>query len=403
MRVAVIGGGASGLMAAISIDNKIDVTLFEKNNELGKKILVTGNGRCNYWNSDININHYNTDNFSKLGSIICLDNQNIVLSKLADIGIYPKIKNGYFYPNSNQASSVRDIFELEVRKRNVNILTNYEIYDIKKDNNKFVVSTNNGFFTFDKIIISTGSKACPKTGSDGFGYDLLKSMGHNVNDVLPSLVQLCGNEKYFKEWDGVRSDVNVKLEINNKIVKEQDGEIQLTDYGLSGICIFNLSSLASVALNKNENVSVYINFLPNIGISVYEFLNKRNKLIYNRTIKELLESILNSKIIKVILKESGIDSSLNWDNLTEFEKNKLSNNIEKFKVDIIGTKSFDRCQVATGGVTLNEINENTMESKLIDNLYITGELLDVDGECGGYNLAFAFITGYLAGRGVSND
>lgn len=398
-KVIVVGGGASGMIAAIQASNNHEVILLETNDKCGKKILLTGNGKCNYWNSDIKTDNYNTDDCNRLEKIICENNQTEVLSFLESIGIYPKIKNGYYYPYSNQASSVRTLLLNEMEKRGVKIVYTSKVESTIKKETGFVVKTVDKEFICDKVILATGSCACPKTGSDGTGYDLAKSLGHHINLVTPSLVQLKGNESYFKEWDGVRCDSKVTLYIEDKIVKEEVGEIQLTDYGISGICTFNISGLATKSLELNKRVSVCINFLPSVD-NFYEWFTKRNNNIPNHTVEELLESVLPYKLMFVLLNKAGINRSDFWNDLSEYKKRKLASVIENFELEITGYHSFDRAQVATGGVSLTEVNPNTMESSIIPGLYLVGELLDVDGKCGGFNLAFAFITGYLAGRSI---
>ena len=398
-KVVVIGGGASGLVAAIQASNNNEVILLETNDKCGKKILVTGNGKCNYWNSDISLDKYNADNLGILNDIISSNNQGKVLSFLDSIGIYPKIKNGYYYPYSNQASSVRTLLLNEIERRNIEVIYNFKVDSVIKEDSVFIIKSSNREIICDKVILANGSCACPKTGSDGSSYDLAKSLGHNINLVTPSLVPLKGNETYFKDWDGVRCDSKISLVIDGKKLKEEIGEIQLTDYGISGICTFNISGLATKNLELGKKVEVKIGFLPTIN-NFYDWFTDRNNIIPNQTREELLESIMPYKLMFVLLKKSNVDRNSYWDKLSEDKKRKLTSMIENFSLEITGYHSFDRSQVATGVVSLNEINPNTMESLIVPNLYLVGEILDVDGKCGGFNLAFAFISGYLAGRGV---
>lgn len=399
-KVVIIGGGAAGLVAAIKASNQNEVILLEANDKCGKKILLTGNGRCNYWNSDIKIANYHTDNIENLSNIISNNNQEEVYSFLESIGIYSKIKNGYYYPYSNQASSVRTLLLNEIERRKIKVIYNFKVESILKRDNGFAVKSENDEIICDKVIIASGSKACPKTGSDGSSYDLALSLGHHINQVTPSLTPLKGNDSYFKDWDGVRCDSKISLFVDDKKFIEEEGEIQLTDYGISGICTFNISGLATKSLEQKKKVIVKINFLPSLTKPFYDWFNERNKNIPNHSIEELLESVLPYKLMFVLLKKANINRDDNWNNLEESKKRKLANIIEEFELEITGYQSFDRAQVATGGVSLTEINPNTMESLVTPNLYLVGELLDVDGKCGGFNLAFAFISGYLAGIGV---
>lgn len=399
-RVVVIGGGASGLVASILASNSNEVTILEGNDKCGKKILLTGNGRCNYWNEDISIDHYNTNNKDILEQMITKNNQEEVLSFLEKIGITPKIKNGYYYPYSNQATSVRTLLLKEVERKNIKIISNFKVINIRKENNTFMIYSDKEKIIADKVILATGSKAAPKTGSDGTGYLLAESLRHHINVVTPSLVPLIGKESYFKEWDGVRLECKVTLYIDNVKMKEELGEIQLTDYGISGICTFNISGIATKSLVAKKKVEVKIHFFPHLKESFYNWFTKRNENIPNHTIEELLESILPYKLMHVLLKKSGVNREDDWQKLTETQKQKLASNIESFSLEIVDFHSFDRGQVATGGISLEEINSATMESSIVKDLYLVGELLDVDGMCGGFNLAFAFISGYLAGRSI---
>ena len=406
--VIIIGGGASGLVSAIYASKSgKEVILLEKNNNLGKKILLTGNGKCNYWNKDDNVNHYNTTNKDMLSDILSDKNRQETLSFFDNLGIIPKIRDGYYYPYSGQATSIQTALIKECQINNVKIITDCEVKDIKKDNDIFKVETTKGSFISKKIILSTGSYACPKTGSTGDGYIFSKKLGHTIIKPLPALVQLKANEPYLKEWHGIRSDVSVTLYENKKEIKKEIGEIQLTNYGVSGICIFNLSSNISRGLYNNKKEEIKINFLYPFQITsekeFIKFMEERNLKVKNRTVSDLLDGLLNYKLINIILKLSKIKREDTWDIISNANKHILSNYLTEFTLNIIETNSFESSQTCTGGIPLSEINTNTMESLKCKNLYLTGELLDVDGECGGYNLAFAWITGMIAGKGVSND
>lgn len=400
MDIVIIGGGASGLVAAITASkNKNNkVTLIEKNQTLGKKILATGNGKCNYYNSDQNLSHYNSTNNELVKEIITKENLKEVENFFSSLGIIPKIKNSYYYPFSNQATTIKNALVREVEK-NTKVLLETTVEKIDKVQNKFKIKTNNGIIECDKVIIATGSKASPKTGSTGEGYNFLKDFNHTIIDVNPALVQLKTKGNFLKDWTGIRTDVKVSLYINNKNIKSDQGEIQLTNYGVSGICIFNLSRFVPIALNNNDKVEVKINFLP--FTSTPEELLK--DLSNNNSINDILEGILNNKLVAVILNKSSINKNKKYNELSIKEKETLIENLTNFTLEVIGTNSYEECQVCSGGVPLTEINTKTMESKIVNNLHIVGELLDVDGDCGGYNLTFAWVTALLAGKSDLND
>lgn len=406
--IIIIGGGASGLVAAIYASKTgKKVTILEKNKVCGKKILITGNGKCNYFNEDQSLSHYYSNNREILGSILNKENLEEIKQLFNSLGIVPRIKDGYYYPYSNQATSVQTSLIKECELNNVQILTETEVFNLIKENNGYKIETDKGIYKSNKVILSTGSFACPKTGSDGLGYKMLTSLGHTLIPPLPALVQLKAKALYLKEWHGIRSDVSVSLIENNKEIATQIGEIQLTDYGVSGICIFCLSGEVSRGLEQDKKEQIKINFLYPFNINTKEefitWMDNRNTIVKSRTISDLLDGLLNYKLINLILKLSKIDRNTYWRDLTIEEKYLLGTNLTNFILDIIGTNSFDQAQTVTGGIPLTEINPNTMESIYNKGLYITGELIDIDGDCGGYNLTNAWITGYLAGKGSSND
>lgn len=406
MKIVVIGGGASGLVSAIfSKTSKNEVIILERNNNCGKKILITGNGKCNYWNSDQSINHYHSTNFECLKELFTPKINNEVLNFFERIGIVPKIKNGYYYPTSNQATSIQTALILEAKLKGIIINNNEYVKNITKKSNKYYIETEKNNYVADKVIIATGSKAVPKTGSDGSGYDFAIKLGHSIIKPLPALVQLNGIGNYFKEWAGVKQDVKVTLIENNFKLREEYGEINLTDYGLSGICVMQLSDQVAKGLDCGKDETVEINFMPWIinESDFIKWMDNRNKQVINRSVTELLDGVLNYKLVNLFIKKSKIKQDEKWENLSPNLKKILASYIICFKQKIISTNSFDKAQICSGGVPINEININTMESKISNNLYFVGEVLDVNGDCGGYNLGFAWISGIIAGKAISKE
>lgn len=396
MKVVVIGGGASGLVSAIAMARRhIDVTILEKNNSLCKKVLITGNGKCNYFNDDISIKHYRSTNNDILKSILTEERINNVLKFFDTIGVVPRIKNGYYYPYSNTATTIKNMLLLEAKNLNIKIVTDTVVTKIIKKE-QFILKTNNDDIVCDKVVLALGSKAAIKNEYNG--YELLKELGHHVIKPLPALVMLEGSGNYFSDWAGIRSDARVSLYCNNQFITEEEGEVQLTNYGISGICIMNLSGRVARMLNDHKKVVLKINFMPFIK-DTNSYLDKRSKLLPYRTIIEMLESIINYKLLYVIMKKCHLDYNAYWDDLKNVEKQLLIDNLCQFELEIIGTKGFDNAQVVSGGVSLNDI-DNNFESKIMSGLYIIGELLDVDGDCGGYNLGFAWISGITVGDNI---
>ena len=382
-RIIIVGAGAAGMLAAIHAKTKDNqVILIERNTNCGKKILITGNGKCNYLNDDFNISHYRSDNLEFLENIITEENKKLLISEFKKIGIEPKIKNGYYYPMSNTSISIQNALLLTLKQKGIEIITNTTITDIKKINNKFIL---NDKFTCDKLIIAAGSSACPKCGTDGTIYDALKPLGLKIKKPLPALVQLKSEGKFLKEWAGIRCDCELSLYENDKLIKKSIGEVQLTDYGISGICTFQLSSDCIRGLDSGKKEVIKMNFLPDIKDFDTFYLN-RVKLLKGRNDIELFEGLINYKLLYVLFKHN---------------KN-IKEALTSFSLEITGYNGFDKAQVASGGIKLTEINDN-FECKNIKDLYIIGEALDVDGDCGGYNLAFAFLSGIIAGESTKND
>ena len=388
MKIIIIGSGASGLAAGISLLRcGYDVTILERNNISGKKLLLTGAGRCNFFNSDQNIVHYHSSDKAILAKIITSDNIHLVEDFITSLGIVPKVKDGYYYPFANQAYNMKELLERTYLDLGGKIKYNYLVEKIEKKNSLFLI---NDTISCDKLILATGSKAYKMTGSDGIGYQLAKKFNHHIVKVLPSLTSLITREKI--NLKGVRVDAKVTLYEDRVKVREELGQVQFTDYGLSGICIFNLSYYAIKGLNKNKKELITIDLMP--------FMDKvsfKNKKVY-----DLLLGFLPNKMIDYILKTLDISKDVYYEDLSNDKKQELTKILKEMEFNITSYKEFDFSQVCSGGVSLREINPLTMESIFVKNLYIIGELLDVNGDCGGYNLTFAFLTGILTSRGDSN-
>ena len=398
MKIAVIGGGPSGLVASINAKNNFnEVYLFDKNPDFGKKLLLTGNGKCNYWNEFQDISKYHSTNNDALKRIITTNNLRRTKEFLDSLGIIPYIKNGYYYPFSNQAASIKTILVEEAMNKGVIFKTNTEIKDIIKDKN-FKVYYDNLCEEFDVVVIATGSKSYKKTGSDGYGYNIAKSFNINVLNISPSLVQLVTDTGLEKKWAGIRTLVKIKAN-----EKEEEGEIQFTDYGISGICVFNISRNIAINLANKKKQKVKINFIPWFNGSNEDFLKYLDELdikLNKKNISNLCDGFLNYKLTNILASKSKIDNNKKWSELTDTKKMTFINNIHNLEVDVIDTKGFDNAQVCSGGISLDEINYETLEIKKVSNLYFCGEVLDVDGDCGGYNLSFAFLSGLLVGRSI---
>lgn len=398
MKVGIIGGGASGMMSAILLNREgFDVTILEKNSTLGKKILMTGNGRCNYFNQDIGVDKYYTSDYEFLKTIVNEENILKVKEFLNSLGLVPRNKNGYYYPMSNTATSVLNAFLTEIERLKIKTILDSEINNIKRKENKYQIMVNGKKMLFDKIIIAIGSKAGLKENAN---YELLNSLGIKMTPILPALCPLVLNGDFFNKWSGIRAEARVSIYENDKFLKSDLGEVQLTDYGISGICVMNLSSLVSKALYQKQKVKVHLNFLPNIEKeNIDKWLTLRDNTMYQRTVIELLESIIPYKLLYILVSKAGIKSNCHYKSLTKKEKDDLINNLSDLTLEIRETKEIFKGQVVTGGIPINRV-KTTLEDKEYAGLYYTGEILDVDGICGGFNLGFAWLSSIVVSEDI---
>ena len=384
--IAIIGGGASGIFAAINAAKAgAKVTILEKNSRIGKKILSTGNGRCNFTNVNAKAENYNS-------AFVCYALERFtphnIISFFEQIGLLSRVESeGRVYPLSGQATAVLDVLRMELSRLGVQILTEFDVTKIRKSYTGFEIYSQNQKIEAKKVIVATGGKAAPKSGSDGAGYELLKSLGHSTTRLVPSLVQL----KTEKSVGGVRAYGRVTTASG----KTDIGEIQFNNYGISGIPVFGIAKW----VKKGE--PVFLDLMPDYTEEqVVKILGKRPK----QTMETYLIGVLNKALGQMLLKECGISPlSRMSDTLSQDKILKIARTIKFWRFDVTGTMPWDNAQVTAGGIEISEVDEKTMESKLVPGLYITGELLDIDGPCGGYNLQWAWSSGALAGSEAACD
>ncbi|MGL4874018.1 MAG: NAD(P)/FAD-dependent oxidoreductase [Clostridium sp.] len=406
----IVGGGASGLMAAIvAKDYGIDVAIVDGSDRVGKKILTTGNGRCNISNNSIQypfVNyHSNVDDFfiPTLNSFSVEQTKNLFLSLGLPI---TELENHKLYPQSLQASSVVDILRLNLEERNIPTYMNCKVKSIHKKK-KFILSTNNddfSEFSCGKILMCCGGKSAPKTGSDGSAYKLCEEFGHKLIKPAPGIVQLKLDYPHLKALSGIKFDGRVTVYGNNKELRQETGEVLFTDYGISGPPILQVSSTVSRAIRNGLKVTLDVDMMPfKDKETVENELYTHLALFSTRSISNALIGVINKKLIPTLLKDCGIFNI--HTPCCELEWNNQSNLIERFKswkFTCSGTKEFQGAQVSVGGIDVSDINPSTLESNLIPGMYFAGEFIDVDGDCGGFNLQWAWSSGFFAATSIKN-
>ena len=392
--MVIIGGGASGMMAALSAGRQgYKTLLIEKNNKLGKKILATGNGRCNFTNVFASSKDYNSD--FVLGALSVLSVKD-TLKLFDDLGLM-KLEEGQgrCYPASEQAQSIMDVIEEELKRLKVEILYEKEVRLVTKNNGLFKLDfTDSSSLISKNVIVATGGISLPQSGSTGDGYTIAKTFGHSITSLVPSLTRLKLKHQYLNEMSGVRFTNNLKLISDNQVIDEVYDDVIFNKTGISGLGILSLSKQANFSVNANKKTTVVVRLVD----SNEETLLKRfNRLSY-KTVFNGLVGLINKKLIIPVLEEAGIKNyNRAVSSLNKQEVKKLIKILLGFEFEVIGSDGFDDAQVTSGGVNLEEVNKTTLESLLVEGLYFTGEVLDIDGKSGGYNLQWAWSSGFLAG------
>lgn len=401
--VGVIGGGAAGMMTAITAARAgAQVTVLEAGERLGKKLLSTGNGKCNLGNRALSADAYHgsCDFLQK-----CIDafGTKETIAFFEELGLFVKEKNGYLYPLCEQASAVLDVLRHEVAALGIPVKSQFAASEVCPDKKGgWLVCAPSGKERFDRVILAAGGKAAPKTGSDGSGYTIAKKLGHRIVPVVPALTALKCGEDFFQGIAGIRADAIIQLLAEDGSVLESErGELQLTDYGISGIPVFQLSRTAAYILRERKSLSIKIDFLPDYSRESLELLmNHRLDLRRGRTLEEFFTGILNKKLMMLFLKKAGYKASQPAVELGKEQLLEVLFSCKTLEVTAIGTGSFQNAQVCAGGVDFAQVTPD-MESKLAKGVFFAGEILDVDGRCGGYNLQWAWTSGYLAGQSAA--
>ncbi len=426
--IIVVGAGAGGLMAAITAARQgAQVTLLEGTSRCGRKLSQTGNGKCNFTNLSLTGNEYRSEDMTFPRQIIDAFPPESVISFFESIGILPKYRGSYVYPLSDQASTVTEALYWELKRLGVELRYDCALQSLQANvGGTFLLDTAGGSFSAKAVILCMGSKAFPLTGSDGSGYRIAESLGLRVTPLAPALCGLRAGNPRFSEMAGVRIEAGLRLVINGEEIAEETGELQLTEYGISGIPVFQLSGRAGQALLRGDRAAVVIDFLPQTEKQALQ------RLLFDRReswavlpAERLLLGILNDKLALALLREAGIlpaqkpgkgsgkakkpekkqkgivYSGKRIGEASEEELLRLSRLLKEYAAEIVASQPFETAQCVSGGVDTREVFPESCECRKIPGLYLAGELLDVDGSCGGYNLQFAWSSAYLAGRAAA--
>ncbi len=392
-KTAIIGGGASGLMTAVELLSGEDalsfgeVLILERNDRVGKKLIATGNGQGNLLNHDFGVQFYHGDK-EFISKFVDVYNKLNLKEYLENLGIPLTNGNaGKVYPLSRQASAVLDILRNYLERKGCKTVTNAKVIDLKKQGENFIVKTENEEYFAEKVVLATGGSAGKQFGTDGSSYGLAKKFGHKLSELSPSLVQLKTNTDTIRGLKGLKEVCTVSLEENGKRIFSSTGDLLFTDFGVSGNSIFQVSAY----IEKNKEYFLNVEFLPEMTESeVTKLLTKRFNIDYFNS-QDILSGIINKRIGQAVLKT-----------VKEFTPKGIAYQLKRFKLKVTGDLGFNYAQVTKGGIYTDKIVPTTYESQLQKGLYIVGEALNVDGDCGGYNVSFAFVSGISSAKDIKN-
>lgn len=413
--IAIVGGGAAGLVAAVccakKLGGKIKIAVIEKEFKPGKKLLATGNGKCNMTNENMSAEYYNTGSREFVRNVISKYSTDKIISFWNSIGLLCKSDSfGRVYPYPGQASAVLDVLMLNLEYYNVDIFCETNITSIISENNGYKLTAYKTEFKAQKVILAAGGKVQPSLGSNGASYKFADDLGLKCTDVFPSLAQIPCNDKYLSVMKGVRTAAAVSLNADGNILRTEQGELQLNEKNISGICIFQLSryvneffELNTINNIKYNNISIIADLMPDCTMNEIEnLLKKRRKQMPNLKTEDLFTGIINKKIGLYLVKKLNIKSDKELYNITDDEIETLAGTVKSCEFIPSDMSGINSAQVTAGGIELSEIDKN-MQCLKYKNLYIIGEALNVDGVCGGYNLHWAFASGIIAGNAAANS
>jgi len=408
--IAVIGGGASGMIAALSAVKSaphLRVAVLERLSRVGKKLMATGNGRCNITNMNASEKNYH-GSVSFMRPAMAKYPPKKVLSFFETLGVHCREEDeGRVYPMSDQASSVLDTLRLSMEESGVEEICDFEVVSLTRAKNGYRLTAKDSRQLIAKrVICAAGGLASPSLGGSSTGYKLLESCGHELTPRFPALVQLKTNPEYTRPLKGIKYSGAIDLFVDGQLRRTETGEILFTEYGLSGIAVMQISRIAAQALSlkRPPTVEARLHLLPMSYDAVFELLRSRRRMLSKRALENFLTGLVNKRLGQMIIKwTTGLNLSEPSGILTDSQLSDLTIALTEWMIQITGTQGFDQAQVTAGGVKTEDVNPHTMESLLADGLYITGEVLDIDGDCGGYNLQWAWASGLTAGEACAHS
>lgn len=389
----VIGAGAAALFFGALNKDKLNILMLERNDRVGKKLLTTGNGRCNYTNTKLDENPYNDADFTSY--IINKYGYKSIEYKFKSMGIYPYIEEDRVYPMSLQASSVLDVLRFENERNNVTIKTDVFVKSFHKDGDIFILKDQNAnIYKAKNLVIACGGAAMPKFGSDANLFNQIKKLGMKINETKPALVPYECDYKYLKHLDGLRLKAKLSLIKDNKIITYNTDDVLFTSYGLSGPTVFQLSRYIK---GKESDYKFCIDIFYTLSESeLYTLLSDRRRDIGYKKLDDFFIGFLHKRLIVPIIDKLNISKDILARDLSDAQLHTLVKILKGFELKIIKNKGYGIGQISLGGVSTKEINVKTMESKKLKGLYFIGEVIDIDGPCGGYNLSFAWMSAMAA-------
>ena len=400
--VIIVGGGASGLIAACALSGKKNVLLLEKQARVGRKLLSTGNGRCNLTNLNAAPENYHGSRAAAEKALQKCPPAD-VLAFFEELGL-PAVADseGRMYPMSNQAASVLDALRLYADENGCETITDCGVESIQKSKSGFTVRCSEGrAFQSKKVLVCTGGLAAPKLGACGDGYKLLESLGHASVPKLPAIAALKTPPELVRSLKGQRAECAIALIADGKVLREERGEVLFAETGVSGIASMQLARACGEAMKAGKKCEVRIDFLP--GADAFDLLCDRAEKLPKRAMEDFLNGVVSKRVGMALVKQAGVEMMRTAESLKTKELRALANLLNGWTIPVTGVQGFDQAQVTAGGISLKDFDWNTMESKRAPGLYAAGEVLDVDGDCGGYNLQWAWSSALIAARAMMEE